>query len=123
MSLSQLAGILPALVFPTATLVQLVRVIRNPTAAGISLSTWALFGVANLAVYCYVERYAEWQAILGMLVTAVLDFAIVGLVIVHRRSARNAARIALDESIARAARDVGLNLVESPGTPRSVRTR
>lgn len=77
MSISQLAGILPAIVFPCATLVQLVRIARNRSTAGVSVSTWLLFGFANLAIYVYAERYTEWQAIFGMLVTAALDFAIV----------------------------------------------
>ena len=50
------------------------------------VATWLLFGFANLAIYVYAERYTEWQAIVGMLVTAVLDFVIVGLALVRYRS-------------------------------------
>jgi uncharacterized protein with PQ loop repeat len=78
MSIAQMAGILPAVVFPAATLVQLVRLVRARSAAGVSVATWLLFGFANLAIYVYAERYTEWQAIVGMLFTAVLDFVIVG---------------------------------------------
>ena len=86
MSPSQLAGIAPALIFPAATAVQLVRLLRYPRTGGVSVATWLLFGFANLGIYFYVERYTEWQAILGMLVTAVLDFAIVALIIVRRQA-------------------------------------
>lgn len=86
MSIAQIAGILPAVVFPAATLVQLVRLVRARSAAGVSVATWLLFGFANLAIYVYAERYTEWQAIVGMLVTAVLDFVIVGLALVRYRS-------------------------------------
>lgn len=79
MSLNQIAGILPALVFPTATLLQLLRIIRQRSTVDVSVSTWVLFGFANIAIYFYAERYAEWQAIVGMLLTAVFDFAIVVL--------------------------------------------
>jgi uncharacterized protein with PQ loop repeat len=85
MSFSSLAGILPAIVFPVATLAQLVRIVRSRSAAGVSVATWLLFGFANVGVYFYAERYAEWQAIVGMLVTAVLDFAIVGLALLGFR--------------------------------------
>jgi uncharacterized protein with PQ loop repeat len=78
MSFTQIAGILPALVFPAATLLQLCRIVRNRSAAGVNVSTWFLFGWANVAIYIYAERYDEWQAIVGMLLTAVLDFVIVG---------------------------------------------
>ena len=77
MSFAQLAGILPAIVFPAATLVQLVRLVRARSAEGVSVATWLLFGFANLAIYIYAERYTEWQAILGMLFTAIIDFIIV----------------------------------------------
>ena len=80
MNLPQLVGILPAVVFPAATFLQLVRVVRARTAAGVNASTWLLFGFANLALYVYTERYTEWQAIVGMLATALLDFVIVGCV-------------------------------------------
>jgi uncharacterized protein with PQ loop repeat len=86
MTFNQLAGILPAIVFPAATLAQLVRMVRARSAAGVSVSTWLLFGCANLAIYFYAERYTEWQAIVGMLLTAVLDFAIVALALVGFRS-------------------------------------
>lgn len=79
MTINQLAGIVPALVFPAATLVQLARMLRARSAAGVSIPTWILFGFANVAIYVYAERYLEWQAIVGMLVTAVLDFVIAGL--------------------------------------------
>jgi hypothetical protein len=79
MQFTQLAGILPAVVFPAATLMQLVRMLRQRSAAGVDTSTWFLFGFANLALYFYAERYTEWQAIIGMLLTALIDFVIVGL--------------------------------------------
>jgi len=85
MSLTQLAGILPAIVFPTATLAQLLGIVRRRSTAGVCVSTWLLFGFANIAIYVYAERYAEWQAIVGMLLTAVFDFAIVALALIAFR--------------------------------------
>lgn len=99
MNANQIAGIVPALVFPAATLVQLVRIARARSVADVSVATWLLFGFANLAIYVYAERYGEWQAILGMLVTAVLDFAIVGLALAacgRKRQPRDAASASLD---------------------------
>lgn len=90
MTINQLAGILPAVVFPAATLVQLARMMRQRSAVGVSVSTWLLFGFANLGIYFYAERYTEWQAIVGMLLTAVLDFVIVVLAVWVYRPARAA---------------------------------
>jgi uncharacterized protein with PQ loop repeat len=85
MTFAQIAGILPAIVFPAATLLQLFRIIRSRSCTGVNVSTWFLFGLANIAIYIYAERYDEWQAIIGMLLTAVLDFVIVGLVLFTNR--------------------------------------
>jgi hypothetical protein len=79
MNLTHLAGILPALIFPAATFLQIVRMLRERSAAGVSVVTWLLFGIANIALYVYTERYGEWQAIAGLLLTALLDFVIVAL--------------------------------------------
>lgn len=92
MQFTQIAGILPAVVFPAATLAQLIRMLRQRSALGVSTSTWLLFGFANLAIYIYTERYAEWQAIFGMLFTAVLDFVIVILARYYHHRTDPAAR-------------------------------
>ena len=79
MTTSQIAGVLPALVFPTATALQLWRIVRTRSTAGVSVPAWTLFGVANIGLYVYTERFLEWQAIVGMLLTAALDFGIVAI--------------------------------------------
>ncbi|MEO6995952.1 MAG: hypothetical protein ABI273_20275 [Lacunisphaera sp.] len=86
MNFHSLVGILPALIFPTATLLQIVRIVRDRSTLGVSKTTWLLFGLANVALYLYTERYAEWQAIASLLFTAVLDFAIVALALFAYRS-------------------------------------
>ena len=83
--------------FPFATLVQLWRILRDRSAVGVSVTTWLLFGFANLGMYVYAERYTEWQAILGTLFTAVVDFAIVVLVLCGYGSSK-----ALGRSVGRA---------------------
>jgi hypothetical protein len=87
-NINYLAGILPALIFPVATLVQLLRMVRKHSAEGVDVITWLLFGLANVALYIYAERYTEWQSIAGLLLTALLDFAIVALALFVYRSGR-----------------------------------
>jgi len=41
--------------------------------------TWFLFGVANVAVYIYTEKYFAPQTIIGFLGTALVDFIIASL--------------------------------------------
>jgi hypothetical protein len=86
MTIPQLAGVLPAIVFPAATFGQLLRMVRQRSVTNVCVSTWLLFGVANIAIYIYAEHYGEWQAIVGMLLTAVLDFAIVALALIGFRT-------------------------------------
>jgi uncharacterized protein with PQ loop repeat len=76
-----IAGWLPAIVFPAATLIQLIAILRNNSVRGVSPMTWTLFGIANIAVYIYTEKYLAPQTIIGFLGTAALDFVIAAIAI------------------------------------------
>jgi len=76
-----IAGWLPAVIFPAATLIQLIAMLRSNSIEGVSPLTWTLFGIANIAVYIYTEKYFAPQTIIGFLGTAVLDFAIAAMAI------------------------------------------
>lgn len=82
MDVAGLAGWLPATIIPTATALQLFGMWRRRSAAGVDPLVWGLFGVANLGLYVYTEKYVEPQAVLGLLLTAVLDFWIAALALV-----------------------------------------
>lgn len=77
MSIDQLAGWLPAVVFPIASFAQLWAILRSRDARGVSILSWSLFAVANVALYVYVGRYGEPQAILSFLLTAAINVSIV----------------------------------------------
>lgn len=72
----ELAGWAPAIIFPLATVKQLSSVLFG-SAEGVDPWPWFLFGVANLCLYVYSEKYLRPQALIGFLGTAVLDFVIV----------------------------------------------
>ena len=76
-----IAGWFPAIIFPTATLIQLAIILGSGSTKGTSRVTWALFGLANIGTYIFTEKYFEIQPIVGYLLTAALDFAIVAMVI------------------------------------------
>jgi uncharacterized protein with PQ loop repeat len=78
-SLVALAGWIPAIIFPSATSIQLIKIVREKTAEGVSVLSWILFGFANMSLYVYAEKYFALQSIIGLLGTAILDFIIVGL--------------------------------------------
>ena len=81
---AEVAGWLPAVIFPAGALLQLLKVLPSKSVGGVSAGSWMLFGIANLGLYIYVEKYASLQSILGFLLTAVLDFAIVVLVLIRK---------------------------------------
>lgn len=71
-----LCGWLPAIIFPTGSIIQLVKIVRAKTSQGVSLTTWNLFALANVATYIYIEKYFEWQSI-GFLIAALAQVGIV----------------------------------------------
>lgn len=80
-SVIQIAGWLPAIIIPVATALQLFAMLKKRSAEGVSALVWFLFGIANLGLYIYTEKYLEIQALLGLLGTAVIDFVIVAMVV------------------------------------------
>lgn len=80
-----LAGWIPAVFLPLATFFQLRQLLKSKHAEGVSVMTWLLFGFANLGIYIFTEKYGVLQSLLAQLLTAVLNFVIVGVVLVLRR--------------------------------------
>lgn len=80
-TLVKFSGWLPAIIIPTATLIQLATIIKNRSAQGVSWLTWFLFGIANIGLYIYTEKYTAVQSIIGLLGSAGLDFIIAALAI------------------------------------------
>jgi len=76
-----IAGWLPAVIFPAATLIQLIAMLRSNSNKGVSPMAWTLFGIANIAVYIYTEKYLALPTIIGFLGTAALDFIIAAMAI------------------------------------------
>lgn len=72
-------GWVPAVVFPAASAVQLIVMLRGRTAAGVSRITWSMFAVANVCLFLYIENRFEVQAIATTLGTAAIQVAIVVL--------------------------------------------
>ena len=84
----ELMGWIPAVIFPGATLLQLLSILRARSAVGVNATSWALFGLANLGLYGWTGKHFALQALIGLLGTAALDFAIVLAVLYLRRVAR-----------------------------------
>ena len=74
-----LLGWLPAVILPLSTGLQLVKILTAHSVKGVSILSWALFGFANLGAYFYTDKLLKPQAILAFLLSAILDFIIVGV--------------------------------------------
>ena len=76
---------MPAVILPTATLDQLVTILRSGSVVNVSALTWLLFLLANLGALFLgrpESRMATLQMALAFGLTALLDVAIVAAIIV-----------------------------------------
>ena len=85
MSLIELIGYIPAIIFPVATLMQLGHLLKTKTSDGVPPLTWLAFAVGNISLYIYAEKYTELQSILGQLATAGLQVYVVVLIYRYRK--------------------------------------
>lgn len=83
--LFSLLGWIPAIVFPAATALQLLQILRNKRSDGVSIPAWCLFATANVSLFVYTEKYTELESILGTLGTAALNLCIVAAALRYRR--------------------------------------
>jgi len=88
LSIIEIFGYIPAIVFPTATIIQLIHLIKSKTSEGVSPITWGAFAFGNVSLYIYTEKYYQLQSIIGLLVTSALQLVIIALVLKYRKKAR-----------------------------------
>jgi len=92
-----LIGWIPALIFPTATAVQLVAIVRSRSSEGVSVVAWTMFAIANVSLWIYTEKHDEVASILGTLGSAALNICIVVAAIRYRKApdgnTKDAARV------------------------------
>ncbi|MEZ5525176.1 MAG: hypothetical protein R3E62_09510 [Pseudomonadales bacterium] len=88
----QAAGTIPAIIFPTASAIQLYAMLLRRSAEGVSAISWFFFGVANICLYIYTQKYSEWASIASFLGTSVLNFSVCGLALYYRKKARSKPR-------------------------------
>ena len=80
-----LAGWLPAVILPLAAMIQLVKIVKEKNVEGVSAISWFLFGIANIGLYIFTEKYFAIQSLTGLLGTALINFAIVIMVLNIRK--------------------------------------
>lgn len=88
MNYIELIGYIPAIIFPTATIVQLFFLLKSKSSQGVSPATWGSFAIGNLSLYIYTEKYDAFQSIFGQLLTSFIQFYIVFLVYKYQRKAQ-----------------------------------
>lgn len=79
-------GWVPAVVFPTASIFQLMALARRGRADGVSIATWGLFGVANVCLYLTIGEWTKPQVVISTLGAAATQFAVASIAWRLRRS-------------------------------------
>lgn len=87
MSIVEVMGYVPAIVFPTATVLQLIHLFKTKSSEGVSTIAWVAFALGNVSLYIYTEKYTEIQSIVGLLLTSVLQIGIIFLAMNYRKPA------------------------------------
>lgn len=87
LDLTDFAGWIPAVIFPSASFLQFMAIVRRKSAAGVSALSWLLFAVANVSLFFYMERYFEIQSIVGALGTAIVNLLVVAAIWWYRDGA------------------------------------
>lgn len=86
MTLLQLAGALPAVIFPAASLAQLLAIWRRRSADGVSIATWMMVGIGNVVLFAYNGLYTDLVNISALLGAAVLNFCVAGTAVYFQRT-------------------------------------
>ena len=81
----EIAGWVPAVVFPTASLLQLLRLLKIEDTEALSVSTWLMMALANICMFIFMEKYWAPQAILANLLNAAIQIVIVAIALRKRR--------------------------------------
>lgn len=80
-----LTGALPAFILPTASLFQLIHLVKEKRSEGVNVISWVLFAVANVCLYIFTEKYTAWQSILGLLGTALINLSVAVMALIYQR--------------------------------------
>lgn len=80
----KIAGIIPAFIFPIASIIQCLHLLRVKNSKGNSLPSWFAFVIGNVCLYIYTEKYLELQAILATLGTALIQLYVIFLIYKYR---------------------------------------
>ncbi len=80
-----IVGWLPAVILPVAAFMQLLKILKEKNVQGVSFISWLLFGLANIGLYVFTEKYLAIQSLVGLLGTALLNFTIAFLILRMRK--------------------------------------
>ena len=69
-------GWVPSVVFPLASLIQLVSIVRRGRSSGVSLATWSMFALANVCLYLTIGEWSKPQVVISTLGTAAVQLAV-----------------------------------------------
>ncbi len=84
-----MAGVITALSVPIATILQLVKIIKDKNAHGVSARSWWLMVIGNIGNYLLIGKYKNPYNIIAFLGTALLDVIIVFITYYYEPKIKN----------------------------------
>lgn len=78
-------GWVPAVVFPAASVLQLLALAKRGRSDGVSATTWALFALANFCLYLTIGEWLRPQVLITTVGTGLLQVVVVVLILRLRR--------------------------------------
>jgi len=84
-----LIGFIPAVIFPAASILQLIHILKTKSSEGVSAIAWVAFALGNISLFIYTEKYDQIQSIVGTLGTAVVQVGIIVAIFKYRSYSRD----------------------------------
>ena len=85
---SGIAGIIPAVAFPGATIIQFKKILDQKDISGVSCMGWIMQVLANLGAYFLVDKLDSVQNIMAFLGTAIIDILIIIFILKKKGSCK-----------------------------------
>jgi hypothetical protein len=71
---------MPVIFFPGSHMVQIHKMLREGSAAGVSAATFAGYFFGNMGAFLFAEKYTDIRTLLSFVLTAILEVIIVSMV-------------------------------------------
>lgn len=76
-NISSFAGYLPAIIFPVATLFELINMYKSNNVGGVSCVSWIMILIGNIGLYLMTDKLKSLKSISAFVITSIIDLLII----------------------------------------------